>query len=94
MNDKMKKIIILFMATMFILTGCDNGVAPTKIQSVVSPDIKVYGADIDSGLRYFYVVDNKTGVVYIQFDGFKRGGITPALNADGTPMTAEQLGLR
>lgn len=39
-----------------------------------------------------YYVDENTGVIYIVYNPMNaRYGITPALNADGTPMTRDQL---
>ncbi len=31
------------------------------------------------------IVDRETGVCYLQFAGWKQGGLTVMLNADGTP---------
>lgn len=40
---------------------------------------------------YYYTVDERTDVVYIEYDGFNRHAMTVAYNADGTVMTKEQL---
>ena len=43
---------------------------------------------------YVYIVDTNTGVVYLKFQDIYFGtAITVMLNSDGTPVTAEQLGI-
>lgn len=91
----MKKAISLvgLIAILFLLAGCDEGKAiPGNGYSdrYSKPDMKLLAKDVES-YDYFYVVDNATGVVYLQFYGYSRAGITVALNADGTPITVEQL---
>jgi hypothetical protein len=36
------------------------------------------------------IVDKETGVMYLAVYGYHHFGITPLLNADGTPMLAEE----
>lgn len=60
------------------------------IRGDVYPKITQYGADTRIN-TYYYAVDERTGVVYLLFEAGKRAGITVALNADGTPVTKEQL---
>ena len=50
----------------------------------VSPNLIRY----DKG-GYSYLVDNNTGVVYLQY----QEGISVMFNPDGTPITRDQLGL-
>ena len=40
---------------------------------------------------YYYTVDERTGVVYIEYDGIHRHAMAVAYNADGTVMTKEQI---
>lgn len=42
---------------------------------------------------YYYLVDLNTGVVYLAYNGYQRFGMTVCVNADGTPVTADQLGI-
>jgi len=91
----MKKAILLvgLIAILFLLAGCDGGKAiPENGYSDIysKPDMKFLAKDVEH-YDYFYVVDNATGVVYLQFSGYRRAGITVALNADGTPITVEQI---
>lgn len=86
----MKKLMLAALLAAVMLTGCDAGQKGTAVKGGVYPKIVQYGADTGE-YTYFYTVDERTGVVYIVLDGLYRGGITVALNADGTPVTKEQL---
>ena len=89
-NEEDSNIICSYVV---FTAGCDRGNRPEQIKGSIYPNMKVYA--VDAGTKdYYYVVDKNTGVVYIQFEGTRTAGITPALNADGTPMTADQLGLK
>ena len=57
---------------------------------VASPNMLEVG-DILS--NYYYLVDTSTGIVYLAYNGYQRFGMTAYLNADGTPVTADQLGI-
>ncbi len=85
--------IICLTAMLFMLAGCKEGQSsstPGYSSEYIAPDISIIAKDTDS-YDYFYVIDNNTGVVYLQFNGFRRAGITVALNADGTPVTIDQI---
>ena len=86
----MKKLILAAILAAVMLTGCDAGQTGTKVEGGVCPKITQYGTDTGEYI-YFYAVDERTGVVYIMLNGAYRAGITVALNADGTPITKEQL---
>lgn len=94
----MRKKIALLIATVCavagVLTGCaPSGVVPAEknVQDIVPNIVEIGNKTWDAG--YFYIVDKNTGVVYLGYDSNYRFGITAALNADGTPITAEQLGI-
>ena len=88
-----KKNIFLFVflfVFVFTLTGCVSNKSSKKpMTSLPAPQITSYG--IDEPGDYYYVVDERTGVVYISYNSVKRHSMTVALNADGTPVTKEQL---
>lgn len=86
----MKKLILAAILAAVMLTGCDGGYAGTMVEGLVYPKITQYGVHTEIN-SYFYAVDERTGVVYLLFNGEKRAGITVALNADGSPVTKEQL---
>lgn len=91
----MKKtiVIICLTAMLLMLAGCAEGqttATPGYSSKYNVPDISILAKDEDN-YKYYYVIDNNTGVVYLQFDGFRRAGITVVLNADGTPVTVDQI---
>lgn len=91
----MKKILFVLL-TMLLLTGCSNkeGVVTPKtyIQDIAPSLSRIGNLFMNSG--YCYLIDNNTGVVYLEFDSEYRHAITLMVNADGTPITAEQLGIK
>lgn len=94
----MKKIlevitIICLITVVLSLAGCDEGQSVQDAGYSIEndkPDITVLAKDIPH-YSYFYVVDNNTGVVYLQFYGYRKAGITVMMNPDGTPVFADQI---
>lgn len=90
----MKKVIaIIAFAMLLMLAGCGEGQSKQKYgysDEIEAPDVTVLAEDVEL-CDYFYLVDNKTGVIYLQFNGYRRGGITAMLNPDGTPVTIDQI---
>ena len=88
----MKKALIIFMIlSLLLLSGCDDGSKVKKIDSNgIFPDMTILGKDA-IGYTFTYAIDERTEVVYIILDSYRRGGITVAINSDGTPITKEQL---
>lgn len=77
----MKKLILAAILASVMLTGCS-----------ISKDVNDFTTEGSFEYDAFgYFVDEHTGVVYIKYNGGNRGGITVALNADGSPVTKEQL---
>ncbi len=94
----MRKTIVItcLTAMLLMLSGCEEGHSPSTpgySSKYNVPDISILAKDTGH-YNYFYVIDNNTGVVYLQFDGFRRAGITVALNADGTPVTVDQIRMK
>lgn len=90
----MKKIILVILF-MLILTGCsgsNSSMSTTKDDQHIVPNILSL-SNSDAG-NYFYVVDKNTHVVYLAFDSYNRAAITVLLKADGSPMLAEDLGIK
>ena len=81
----MRKKIICFILTLTIvmLTACGNTDAENKTKYIQD----YWGSPDDE--QYSIRVDKETGVNYIVYDGFYGCGITPRLNADGTPYVSE-----
>lgn len=85
--------IISLIIVLSMLTGCKEGQSLQK-QSYSTelelPDVSLLAEDWGR-YSYAYVIDNKTGVVYLQFRGNYKAGITVMLNPDGTPVTVDQI---
>ena len=87
------KILTAILAVSLFVTGCgftgDSNTEEEKSQKV-GPNIYETGAWFSG---YSYVIDKNTGVVYLKYSGSERAGLTVMVNADGTPTTADQLGI-
>lgn len=90
----MKKLILSALASIVATVIICALVA---IAVVACEDIEIANWDTDPRFKrygteqhlYDYLVDERTGVVYL----LVRYGITPILNADGTLVTKDDLGL-
>lgn len=71
----MKRIIILAIVTTILLTGC----ATATYADTETPIFKTLYCDGD----YRIICDTESGVHYIVYKDFYKGGITPRLDADG-----------
>lgn len=71
-------ILIMTYGACFINSGENTAIEDRFV--IVKED---EGALAD--LTYYIVADKETGVMYLSVDGLHRFGITPLLNADGTP---------
>ena len=82
----MKKILFALILCLMLLVGCDTAADSADRNT---PNLYEVG---DFFFRdYRYLIDRNTGVVYLEKSAEKGGGIVVMLNADGTPVTAEQL---
>ncbi len=84
-------IVILCLA--FSACGTNVSRAEENFTSEITPDMIECGSTNVSEGVYYYTVDKNTGVVYLSYDGYRRHSITVMLNSDGTPITADQLGI-
>ena len=81
----MKKIVSLILViAIILLVAC----AETTEADAKTRYIQDYGESTEDE-NYSIRVDKETGVNYIVYDGYCSGGITPRLNADGTPYVSE-----
>ena len=95
----MKKILLVFVLMIFLLTSCGETLnvssADKDYSSMVTPNILECGDNIGTGGGvYYYIIDKNTGVVYLAYDAYRRHGLTLMVNRDGSPITAEQLGIK
>ena len=82
MKNKLFIITLLIFTICILMAGCENN-------KYKEPDIETLGGD--NLYHYHYIIDNRTGVVYLSYDFGDRTGITVMLNADGTPVLKNQL---
>ncbi len=95
----MKKVLLVFVLMIFLLTSCGEdfnvSLADEDYSSMIAPNILECGDDVGVGGEvYYYIIDKNTGVVYLAFDSYERHGLTLMVNRDGSPITAEQLGIK
>ena len=84
----MKKVISLILViTIMLLVGCED-VSQADTQTKYIQDYEGSPDDEEYSIR----VDKETGVNYIVHDCKYEYGITPRLNADGTPYVSEVVG--
>lgn len=85
----MKKLLL--MVTMAcVLTSCFPSNVDADGDLIPRPKLLT----LEDSEDYTYIVDKNTGVVYLEYDCVNRHALTVMLNADGTPVTAEQLGIK
>lgn len=88
-------LVLCVLLTAFVVSGCSKGTGIVESEyhtQDVCPNILTIG-DTRADCGYFYLVDKNTGVVYLGYEGNRRRALTVMLNADGKPITAEQLGI-
>ena len=93
MNKRIKIICACVMLSLLI-SGCvkNTSKADEEISSGITPNI-LSTSNLGGG-NYFYIIDKNTGVVYLGYGYSYRYGVTVMVNRDGTPITAEQLGIK
>lgn len=72
----MKKFIAIILCVLIVCGLCGW----TKVDS----------KNLNSMTNITVIVDDETGVEYIVFGGYNRGGICPRYNADGTLRVSEE----
>lgn len=90
----MKRLtIILSVLAIVLLTGC-NGQSQadyTNTEDYELPNVTRLVKQC-SGAGYYYLIDNNTGVVYLEYDGGStERAITVMFNADGTLMKEKDI---
>lgn len=85
----MKKAIcaILIIVLCFFLCGCGRETGEYFTQSQRFPIIS--GHNPNAPYYETIIMDKETGVMYLTVYSMYQFGITPLLNADGSPMLAE-----
>ena len=87
-----RSIIILSVLAIVLLTGCKGQVQADygNTEDYELPNVtRIISPHNDVG--YNYLIDNNTGVVYLEYDGTYRHAITVMFNSDGTVMTEDDI---
>lgn len=88
----MFKRIIAIVLLIFCISGCGYGskanVGNRKDCSPIGyPNVTKYGTE-----NYYYVVDENTGVVYLEYNsGMYRGGLSVMFDENGEVLTFDKL---
>lgn len=81
----MKKLIIIICCILIVFM-CGCGRKPGENFDGSGRFTVVSGDNPNAPYYDNIIVDNNTGVMYLVLYGYNHFGITPLLNADGTPM--------
>ena len=87
----------LLMVTMaYVLTSCaPNNANASDVDTHTNLVLENNILKIKLDRSYYsYIVDKNTGVAYLEHDSYHKYALVPMLNADGTPVTAEQLEIK
>lgn len=98
MKVNTKSNIIIFVLCFVIICvssiccSCANNPPKINVADNVLPSVTILSDDSDiNDAEIFYIVDDKTGVVYLGFSQYYRAGITVMLNPDGSPVMYDQI---
>lgn len=81
----MKKLTIIICCILLVfMYGCGRKTGEYYTQSQRFQIVS--GHNLDAPYDEAIIVDNETGVLYLTMHSMYNFGITPLLNADGTPM--------
>lgn len=86
-------IIILSVLAIVLLTGC-KGQAQADYGNTEDYELPNVTRilELNNDVGYNYLIDNNTGVVYLEYEGVNGGrAITVMFNADGTVMTEKDI---
>lgn len=92
----MKKIIVLAILIL-CLVGCGDSKpgryksSPADVQTLEDYKELDLVSNNERDYGYSYLVDKNTGVVYLEYHGYYKYGITVMFNADGTIMTEDDI---
>lgn len=89
----MKKILVgLSLLTIVLLTGCKGQASADygNTEDYKLPNVTRIVSQWN-GIGYNYLIDNNTGVVYLEYDNNKSRAITVMFNSDGTVMTKKNI---
>ena len=86
----MFKMIIAIVLLISCISGCGCGSKPDvrdRNSPIGYPNVTKYGTS-----NYYYVVDENTGVVYLEYDsGVYQGGLSVMFDENGEVLTFDKL---
>ncbi len=85
----MKKIICVILVIVLVAMLCGCGRKVGEGFTLSERFVIVSGENPNTPYNENIIVDKDTGVLYIVFYGYNHFGITPLLNADGSPVTLD-----
>jgi uncharacterized lipoprotein NlpE involved in copper resistance len=91
--DEMKKLLVALSVLIIVsLTGC-KGQAQADYGDTEDYELPNVTRIVEqcNDVGYNYLIDNNTGVVYIEYDSKYGRAISVMFNADGTVMTEKDI---
>lgn len=92
---KKKLLITLLIGAALTLSSCNEGEAGAStisFEGYTAPNVSRIGVDaITYGGQYNYLVDNNTGVVYLECHYGQGVALTVMFNSDGSIMTKDDI---
>lgn len=90
----MKKIIraiisVALVLTIFVSCGPESNDTADSIDPMEKFSI-VYEQSVEDRLNVYIIRDYNTDVLYMYTTGMRKAGLTPLINADGSPVTYSQ----
>ena len=86
-----KRLLALAVTAMVLMAGCSgNHIDNTANATLDFPRFSSHHPD--DSIMFSYLIDERTGVVYlVYYAGQYKIGMTVMLNADGSPVTYDQI---
>ena len=86
---------LLRLALIDTSSSNDKQVRPEPVEKTVDTDTykqpNVVAMPASQGYGYSYLIDEDTGVVYLEYDNLNRYAITVMLKPDGTPVLKDDI---
>ena len=87
----MKKIICVILLVVFAMLFCGCGPKTGENYTESGRFILMSGGNPNAPYYDSIIVDKETGVMYLVLYKYHHFGITPLLNADGSPMSLDEV---
>ena len=93
MKIKRLLVAVCMLCIGLTLCSCDgvNDCVEIDSSGYKLPNMTRIGTGSGAFAGFNYLVDNDTGVVYLEYFGARKYGITPCYNSDGTLKTKDDI---